>query len=125
MKQIITLTLIALTIVTTLQSCSKEQPDEFNFDGKWIYESSNPEIDQSYHNSYIEINSDKTFVIYDSSRSLLIDGGEEKISSSGLTVTDPQTNETYRFSLKGIENNRMTIETSFFEKNTTIILLHT
>lgn len=103
-------------------SCEKNGSEDPVYDGKWVYESSTPEIDQSYFQSYIEIFQDRTFVIYDSSRSLTIEGGENKVTPNGLTITDPETNTTYTFKLLGKKDNKLTLRTAFFGPQTTLTL---
>jgi len=103
-------------------SCQKDDSEDPTYDGKWVYESSSPVVDQAYFQSYIEIYKDRTFVIYDSSRSLTIEGGENKISPAGLTITDPDTNITHTFKLLGKKDNRLTLKTTFFGPQTTLVL---
>jgi|GEM_PF-1896904 len=111
-------------LVLSLSYCSKED-GTLIYLGKWEYESSNPEVDLSYRSSYIEIFEDKSFVIFDSSIDRLIKSGANRVSSTGLVFTDPQTGESVTFSLKGIKDNRLTISTDYFGIETRMVLKRT
>lgn len=108
-------------LVLSLSYCSKED-GTLIYLGKWEYESSNPEVDLLYRSSYIEIFEDKSFVIFDSSIGRLIKSGSNRVSSTGLVFTDPQTGESVTFLLKGLKENRLTISTDYFGIETRMVL---
>ncbi len=109
------------TLCFSINSCSKED-GTLIYLGKWVYESSHPEIDQSFNNSYIEIFEDKSFVFYDSSLNRYIQGKENKITLKGIVFIDPESGESVTFLIKGLKNNLLTFTTNFFGEETKIVL---
>ncbi len=113
---------LTVLICSLTLSCSKDNDDTLAYTGKWEYHSSDPVINASYHLSYILIFDNKSFKIFDSYMQRLIDGGDNRLTSKGLTFTDPQNGETVVFTLIGLRDERLTVKTDFFGGQTTLVL---
>lgn len=104
-------------------SCSKED-EEPVYQGKWVLEESEPQLDSSYSESYIYIKVDKSFELYDSSQDLLVFGQPEHFSLSGieLDLTDPETNKKYHFTILSRKGDILRLGTSIFGPETVLTM---
>ncbi len=104
-------------------SCSKED-EEPVYQGKWVLEQSEPQLDASYFESYIYIKYDKSFELYDSSQDLLVYGEPEHFSLSGidLELTDPETNKRYYFKILSRKADILRLSTSIFGPETVLTM---
>lgn len=104
-----------------LLSCKKDESEPF-YIGKWLFSSSIPESEIDYSGSYIEIFPDSSFQIWDSSRQVMVDGGENRVSAMGLSAIDPETGIEYSFRMVGLMNNIMTLKGRVGQEEYTIEL---
>lgn len=104
-------------------SCSKDD-EEPVYQGKWVLEESEPQLDSSYSESYIYIKVDKSFELFDSSQDLLVFGQPEHFSLSGieLDLTDPETNKKYHFTILSRKGNILKLGTSIFGPETVLTM---
>ena len=104
-------------------SCSKEEEEPI-YEGKWVLENSEPQLDSSYFESYIYIKADKSFELYDSSKDLLVIGKPEHFSLENikLVLTDPETNKRYLFTILSRKQDILLLRTSIFELETELTL---
>ena len=104
-------------------SCSKEDVEPV-YQGKWVLERAEPQLDESYFESYIYIKVDKSFELYDSSKDLLVFGKPEQFSLSGikLELTDPETNKKYRFTILSRKGDILLLRTSIFGPETELTM---
>lgn len=116
-------TLISIWCFLLCIACEKEEKEPV-YQGKWLFESATPAIDESYNGSYIDIQADRTFEIYDSSRALLIQGSPEHFNLSGKTLklTDPETNEVYKFTIINRKQDKLTLTTILLGIDTQIVM---
>lgn len=104
-------------------SCSKDD-EEPVYQGKWVLEQAEPQLDTSYFESYIYIKYDKSFELYDSSKDLLVFGQPEHFSLSGieLDLTDPETNKKYHFTILSRKGDILRLGTSIFGPETVLTM---
>ena len=114
----------SLLCLLFLFSCEQRE-EEPVYLGKWMLEKAEPQIDDSYFQSYIYIKEDKSFELYDSSRELLVTGRPEHLSMEGftLTLTDPASGEKYLFTIISQKGDILILRTSVFGSET-ILTLH-
>lgn len=119
--RVVTLLLIAIVGLPFI-SCEKKEPKGSPHEGVWYYHSSTPEIDKSYHQSYVEIFKDNSFRVYDSSSGQLFEGGDEKFTSLEVVVKDPDSGKDVTIKVLGIKDGVMTLRTDYFNGESTITL---
>ena len=104
-------------------SCSKEDEEPI-YQGKWLLEQAEPQLDASYFESYIYIKYDKSFELYDSSQDLMVYGEPEQLSLSGidLELTDPETNKKYYFKILSRKGDILRLSTSIFGPETVLTM---
>ena len=104
-------------------SCSKDD-EEPVYQGKWVLEKAEPQLDTSYFESYIYIKVDKSFELYDSSKDLLVFGQPEHFLLSGieLELTDPETNKKYCFTILSRKQDILRLNTSIFGPETVLTM---
>lgn len=116
-------TLISILCCLLCIACEKEEKEPV-YQGKWLFESAEPAVDEAYNGSYINIQPDRSFEIYDNSRALLIQGGSEHFNLSGkvLKLTDPETGEVYKFNVISRKQDKLTLSTTLMGVETRIVM---
>jgi hypothetical protein len=104
-------------------SCSKDDKEPV-YEGKWVLEKTEPQLDNSYFKSYIHIKADKSFELYDSSKNLLVIGKPEHFSLNGirLELTDPETNKKYLFTILSRKQDILRLRTLIFGPETELTM---
>jgi hypothetical protein len=104
-------------------SCSKDDGEPV-YEGKWVLEKAEPQLDTDYFKSYIYIRADKSFELYDSSKDLLIIGRPEYFSLTGikLELTDPETNKKYLFTILSRKQDVLLLRTVIFGPETELTM---
>ncbi|MFA5714010.1 MAG: hypothetical protein WC960_07565 [Bacteroidales bacterium] len=122
MRAIISYKIVPILIVwVALFSCKKEESDPA-YIGKWLFIASTPQAQVDYTGSFIEIFQDKSFQIWDSSRQIMVDGGESRVSPSGLSVLDSDSGMLFTFRMVGLRRDIMTLKGSIEQQEYTITL---
>jgi hypothetical protein len=116
--------LFTLILCFILSACSKDSNKEPIYQGKWMFESAELAVDTCYAESYIDVNADRSFELYNSCTEELIQGLPEHFSLSGSTLrlTDPETEKVYTIQILGRRDDLLTIRTSLFGTLATVIL---
>lgn len=119
----VSFSIVALLCLLFLFSCEQREEEPIYL-GKWMLEKSEPQIDDSYFQSYIHIREDKSFEFYDSSRELLVTGRPEHFSIKGLklTLTDPASGEKYLFTVVSRKGDILILRTSVLGGETTLTM---
>lgn len=119
----VSFSLVALLCLLFLFSCEKKE-EVFVYQGKWLLEKTEPQIDDSYFRSYIHIKADKSFEFYDSSLEQTVMGRPEHFSMKGLnlTLTDPTTGDRYLFAVISKKGDILVLRTSVFGGETTLTM---
>lgn len=104
-------------------SCSKDDKEPV-YEGKWVLEQAEPQLDASYFKSYIYIKVDKSFELFDSSKDLLVIGKPEHFSLNGikLELTDPETNKKYLFTILSRKQDILRLRTLIFGPETELTM---
>jgi len=114
---------IFLLLFGLMLSCSKDDKEPV-YQGKWVLEEAEPQLDASYFESYIYIKVDKSFELFDSSQDLLVIGKPEHFSLNGikLELTDPETNEKYLFTILSRKQDILRLRTLIFGPETELTM---
>lgn len=120
------LLIIALLTVLLAPGCKREP---FSYEGKWNYESSDPDLGEAYKGSWLYVEKDWDFTWWDASTKTKFTGNGSNLKSEDdfvITVTSKSKDEkrVYRVELKRLKDGVMEVLTeSINGVETTVKLL--
>lgn len=109
-----------------ITSCVDEHVPSYA--GKWVYLDSEPDLGETYKESYVTVTDKFDYIFYDAPSGTTVRGSREDFTHKGFTITltpdEKYGSQSYVAYLRYLKNNLMVVETSSVNGTATTIRFH-